>query len=43
MLSGQCKVYGDLIEKYPDLTSDESLVQLFTDVLERRDQLDREH
>jgi hypothetical protein len=42
LLSGQCKVYGDLVEKYPDLTSDESLVQLFTDVLERRDQLDRE-
>ena len=42
LLSGQCKVYGNLIEKYPDMTSDENLVQLFTDVLERRDQLDRE-
>ena len=41
MLSGQCKA-KDLVEKYPDLTSDESLVQLFTNVLERRNKLDRE-
>ena len=42
ILSGQCKVYGDLIDKYQDLTDDENLVQLFTDVLARRDELDRE-
>ena len=39
--SGHCKVYGDLTEKYTDLTDDNSLVQLFTEVLARRDQLDR--
>ena len=41
LASGQCKVFGDLTEIYSDLTSDEGLVQFFTAVLERRDQLDK--
>ena len=41
-MSGQCKVYGDLTEKYPDFTDDNSLVQFFTEVLDRRDRLDKE-
>ena len=41
LISGQCKVYGDLTDKYTDLTDDNNLVQLFQEVLARRDQLDR--
>ena len=41
-MSGQCKVYGDLSRKLSDLTDDDTLVQLFTEVLARRDQLDKE-
>ena len=36
LTSGQCKVYGDLSEKYGDLTDDENLVQFFSEVLARR-------
>ena len=42
IMSGQCKVYGDLTEKYPDFTNDNSLVSFFTEVLARRDVLDKE-
>ena len=42
ILSGQCKVYGDLIDRYQDFTDDENLVQLFTEVLARRDELDKQ-
>ena len=41
LTSGQCKVYGDLTEKYSDLTDVNSLVQLFQEVLARRDKLDK--
>ena len=41
LLSGQCTVYGDLTLKYSDLTSDDNLVGLFTEILARRDELDR--
>ena len=41
LASGHCKVFGDLTEIYSDLTSDEGLVQFFTAVLARRDQLDK--
>ena len=41
LVSGKCKVFGDLTEIYSDLTSDEGLVQFFTAVLARRDQLDK--
>ena len=39
--SGLCKVYGDIAERFSDLTEDESLVQFFAAVLTRRDQLDK--
>ena len=39
--SGQCKVYGDLCEKFSDLTDDESLVPFFIEVLARRDMLQK--
>ena len=41
-MSGQCKVYGDLTEKYSDLTDENSLVQFFKEVLARREELDKE-
>ena len=40
-MSGQCTVYGDLTEKYSDLTNDDNLVSLFTEILARREELDR--
>ena len=35
-------MYGDITRRYTDLTDDESLVNLFTEVLERRDLLDKQ-
>ena len=40
LTSGQCKVYGDLSEKYSDQTDDENLVQFFSAVIARRDLLE---
>ena len=40
LLSGQCKVFGDLAGGLSDFSNDESLIQLFSAVLARRDQLD---
>ena len=42
LTSGLCKVYGDIAQKYTDLTEDENLIGLFSEVLERRDLLDRQ-
>ena len=42
LLSGLCKVYGEIARRYTDLTKDKSLIVLFTEVLERRDLLDRQ-
>ena len=42
LTSGQCKVYGDLTDKYCDLTDENSLVQFFKEVLARREELDKE-
>ena len=39
-MSRQCKVFGDLAEGFSDFSNDESLVQLFSAVLARRDKLD---
>ena len=39
LMSGKCSVYGDLALKYKDFSKDEVLVQFFTEVLARRDQL----
>ena len=41
LLSGQCKVYGDLTLQYDDLTNDDNLVSFFNDVLARREELDK--
>ena len=30
LVSGQCSIYGDLTEKYSDLSNDDNLVGLFT-------------
>ena len=38
-MSGKCKVYGDIDQKYTDLTEDKILISLFTEVQVRRDQL----
>ena len=40
LLSGRCKVFGDLTEGFSDLTDDNELVEFFAAVLSRRDQLD---
>ena len=42
MKSGECTVYGDLTQKYSDLTSDDNLADLFREVLARRDQLTKQ-
>lgn len=42
LISGKCKVFGDLNERYGDLTNDENLVMFFQEVLARRDLLDDE-
>ena len=41
LMSGQCPVYGDLTNNYSDLTDIDSLVQLFKEILDRRDELDK--
>jgi hypothetical protein len=41
LISGECKVYGDLALKYSDLADDDNLVNLFTEILARRDLLDK--
>ena len=35
-----CRVYGDIRQKYGDLEDDEDLVRIFTEVLERREELE---
>jgi hypothetical protein len=42
LLTGDCPVYGDIRESYPDLVTDEDLVNLFTEVLSRRERLEEE-
>ena len=42
-MSGKCKVYGDIALKYSDLSDDNNLVYLFTEILARRDILDKEN
>ena len=41
-MSGRFKVYGDITQKYIDLTDDDNLVALFLEVLARRDILDKQ-
>ena len=40
LTSGNCKVFGDLVDPNLDLTKDENLVNLFSNILERRDTKD---
>ena len=42
LMSGECTVYGDLVNKYSDLTCDENLADLFRDVLARRELLTKQ-
>ena len=42
LTSGNCKVFGDLKEKFGNLHDDENLVQFFQEVLARRDEIDKE-
>ena len=42
LMSGKCKFYNDIREKYDDFSSDEELVSFFPEVLERRDEIDQE-
>ena len=40
-MSGECKIYGDLALKYSDIADDNNPVNLFTEILARRDLLDK--
>ena len=42
LVRGECPVYGDLREEFPDTMGDEQLVDFFTMVLERRKELEEE-
>ena len=41
LTSGNCKVFGDLQDKFGDLSQDENLIKFFSEVLSRRDQIDK--
>ena len=41
-MSGNCKVFGDLKERFGYLHDDKNLVQLFQEVSARRDEIDKE-
>ena len=40
LTSGECPLYADIVEKFDDLTDDQSLVSLFREILARREALD---
>ena len=42
LLSGKCRVHGDLIENFGDLKEDNNLVSFFRAVLDRRDTTEEE-
>ena len=42
LVGGECPVYGDLREEFPDTMGDEQLVDFFTMVLERRKEREEE-
>ena len=42
LMSGQCPVYCDSTHKFSDLTNIDNLVKFLNEVLDRRDQLDRQ-
>ena len=41
LTSGDCKVFGDLLDKFGDLSNDENLIKFFGEVLSRRDEIDK--
>ena len=41
LTSGDCKVFGDLLEKFGDLLNDENFIKFFGEVLLRRDEIDQ--
>ena len=40
--SGQCSVYGDLKDRFPNLEDDSQLAKLFSAIIERRSSLEEE-
>ena len=42
LTSGSCITYQDIREKYENLDNDKDLIQFFSEVLERREELDKE-
>ena len=42
LLSGNCRVYGEIREKYGNLEDDDELVKFFNEVLAKRDKLEEE-
>ena len=41
MTSGDCKVFGDLLDKFGDLSNYENLIKFLGEVLSRRDEIDK--
>ena len=41
LTSGDCKVFGDLLDKFGDLSNYENLIKFFGEVLSRRDEIDK--
>ena len=41
LLSGKCNIYGSIREKYDKLDDDESLVKFFNEILEKREELEK--
>ena len=40
LMSGKCEVYKDINERHKDLSSDESLLAFFQEILKRREELE---
>ena len=41
LTSGDCKVFGDLLDMFGDLSNDENLIKFFGKVLSWRDEIDK--
>ena len=41
LTSGDCKVFGDLLDKFGDLSNYENLIKFSGEVLSRRDEIDK--
>ena len=42
LVAGNCPTYKDITDKYGDLSKDEELVNMFREILARRDAIDEE-